>query len=158
MAALMIFIFVILFAGANEAVGFYYTECDEDDGNFFSCLMGEMADEEEEEPEEGTVTATGVYEYKGNAITATMNIPLKGGTVTGTVSGTCEGNFKGTYVDASGVISANMAGVCAPFFVNIPASANFTGSVNKVGKTVPVSFNGRGGGITHEGSMTLVYP
>lgn len=159
LAAVFIFILVLLVGGTNEGIGFYYTHCDDSDSGFLSCLMDEMAEEEATEPEEGTVTAVGTYEYKGYAVTVTANIPLAGGAVTGTVSGTCEGSFKGTYNgQQNGVISSSMAGVCAPFFVNIPASADFTGTVNKTGKTVPLSFNGRGGGITHDGSMTLTYP
>lgn len=159
LAALMIFIFVILSVGTNEGVGFYYTNCNEEEENFFFCVLDELkADEEEEEKEEGTVTAAGTYPYKDYAVTVTMNIPLAGGTVTGTVSGTCEGKVSGTYNgQPNGAISGNLNGVCAPFFVNIPASAGFSGTVNKTGKTVPISFNGQGAGITHNGSMVLTY-
>lgn len=158
LAAIIVFLFVLLVVGSNEAVGFYFTECDDEDANFFSCLLDEITNEEEEEaePEEGTVTAVGAYEYKGYAVTITLNVPLAGGAVNGTVSGTCEGPIKGN--NNGGAVTGNMSGVCAPFFVNIPASAEFSGSVNKAGKTVPVSFNGRGGGISHEGSTTLTYP
>lgn len=152
--AFLLILLILLMVGSNEALGYYYTHCK--DRELLECLMSGV---EEDEPGEGDVVATGVYEYKGNSVTVTMNIPLTGGAVTGTVSGTCEGNFKGTYNgQPNGAISASMAGVCAPFFVNIPASAEFIGSVNKTGKTVPVTFAGRGGGITHEGAMTLTYP
>ena len=157
-----IFVFIIaliVFIGTNEAVGFYFGKCDEEDDNFLSCLVDEIANEDEEEkPEEGTVVATGVYTYKSYSVTVTMDIPLKGGAVAGTVSGTCNGHFKGTYNgQQNGAISASMGGACDPFFVNIPATAVFTGTVNKTGKTVPLSFNGQGGGLKHEGSMTLTY-
>lgn len=156
-AAIMVLVFLALVVGSNEAVGFYYTECDRESENFFSCLFDELSDDEESaEPEEGTVTAVGTYEYKGYSVNITLNVPLQGGAVNGTVSGTCEGPIKGNY--AGGAITGAMSGVCAPFFVNIPASAEFTGSVNKSAKTVPVSFNGRGGGLKHEGATTLVYP
>ncbi len=156
MAAFLLILLVLVALGTNEAVGFYYTHCE--DRELFDCLMNQVEEDEAEEDEK-TVTATGVYAYKGNSVTVTMNIPLTGGAVTGSVSGTCEGSFKGTYNgQPNGAISASMAGVCAPFFVNIPASAEFIGSVNKTGKTVPVTFNGRGGGIKHEGAMTLTYP
>ncbi len=155
-AAIIVLILFAVFFGANEGVGFYYSECDNDE-NFISCLLDEMMSEDEEaEPAEGTVTAVGAYEYKGYAVTITLSVPLNGGAVNGTVSGTCEGPIKGSY--AGGAITGNMSGVCAPFFVSIPASAEFTGSVNKSAKTVPVSFNGRGGGLSHEGSTTLTYP
>jgi hypothetical protein len=152
-------ILIIVCFGANEGVGFYYGQCDEDDSNFLSCLIDELANEDgEDEPAEGTVAATGTYEYKGYDVTITANIPLKGGAVTGTVSGTCEGQVKGTYNgQQGGAFTGKLSGVCAPFFVNIPAGADFSGSVNKTGKTAPISFNGGGGGFKHEGSMTLSY-
>lgn len=151
MMAFMLILLILLMVGSNEALGYYYTHCK--DRELLECLMSGM---EEDEPEEGDVVATGVYEYKGNSVMVTMNIPLAGGDVTGVVSGTCDGKFKGAY--GGGAIRGSMTGVCAPFFVNIPASADFNGSVNKAGKTVPLSFTGRGGGITHEGTMTLTYP
>ena len=151
MAAFMLILLILLALGSNEAVGYYLSHCE--DVEIMACLMGSL---EDDEPEEGEVVATGVYEYKGNSVTVTMNIPLAGGSVTGVVSGTCDGKFKGNY--AGGAITGSMSGVCAPFFVNIPASAQFNGSVNKAGKTVPLSFTGKGAGITHEGAMVLTYP
>lgn len=149
--AIFIIAFILLGVAANEGVEHYYVNCPDEE--LMDCLMGQA---EEEEPEPESVVATGTYTYKGYSVDITMNIPLGGGNVVGSVSGTCEGSIKGSF--NAGVLSGNMSGVCAPFFVNIPASAEMTGSVNKSGKTVPVSFNGRGGGITHDGSVTLTYP
>ena len=141
--------------GSNEAVGYYFSHCSDEDA--FDCLMRGL--EEDEPEEEGTVVATGVYTYKDYAVTVTAHIPLAGGAVTGSFSGTCEGRVQGTYDGRpNGVISGSMSGACSPFFINIPASADYSGSVNKAGKTVPISFNGRGGGIKHEGALTLTYP
>ena len=154
MAAFILVLLILVALGTNEAIGYYYSQCDEDE--IFDCLMGRT--EEDEAEEEGAVAATGVYEYKGYAVTITMNVPLGGGAVTGTVSDTCEGKVKGTFSgQANGVISGSMSGVCSPFFVNIPAGAEFSGTVNKTGKRVPITFTGRGGGFTHEGSMSLSY-
>lgn len=160
MAAVMIFLFVVLFGGLNEGVGFYYTHCNRESSDFFSCLIDELADEEEEEQaEEGTVTATGTYPYKDYSVTVTMHIPLQGGAVTGTVSGTCDGKVSGTYNgQPNGAISGNLTGVCAPFFVNIPAGASFSGTVNKTGKSVPIGFSGSAAGFSHQGSMALTFP
>lgn len=153
LAAFILIVLILLLVGSNEAVGYYFSHCDQDDA--FDCLMDSL----EEEPEEGSVAATGVYEWKGYEVTITANIPLAGGAVTGVVSGTCEGKVNGTYNgQPGGAISGKMTGACAPFFVNIPASADFSGTVNKSAKTVPFGFTGRGGGLTHEGSMTLTYP
>lgn len=153
--AFLLIVLILLMIGSNEAIGYYFTHCRDTD--VMECLMSGL--EDEPEPEEGTVTATGVYDYKGNSVTITMHIPLEGGAVTGTVSGTCEGTVKGTFSgQQNGVISGKLSGVCSPFFVNIPASADFSGTVNKTGQTVPVGFTGRGGGITHQASITLAYP
>ena len=153
LAAILLILVILLLIGSNEATGFYFTNCKGID--IMDCLMDDL---EETEPE-GAVVASGVYEWKGYTVNITMNIPLEGGTVTGVVSGTCDGKVTGTYNGQSnGVISGSMSGVCAPFFINIPSSADFTGSVNKSGKTVPISFTGRGGGLSHQGSMTLTYP
>ncbi len=152
MAGFLLVLLILVLLGSNEAIGYYFSHCD--DAGIFDCLMDVTP---EPEPE-GAVAATGTYTYKGNDVHITMNIPLEGGAVTGTVSGTCEGkvtaNFSG---QNNGVISGSLSGVCAPFFINIPSSADFSGTVNKTGKTVPISFSGRGGGLTHDGSMTLSY-
>ena len=153
MAAFILILLVLLAIGSNEAIGYYFSHCDEEE-DIFDCLLGGL---EEPEPE-GAVAATGTYSYKGYDVTVTMNIPLEGGAVTGSVSGTCEGRVKGTFSGQNnGVISGNLSGACSPFFVNIPAGAEFSGTVNKTGKTVPISFTGRGGGLTHEGAMTLQF-
>lgn len=155
-AAFVLVLLIVVLIGSNEAIGYYFTHC-EDDFDLINCLM-RSAEEDEEEPEEGTVTATGVYTYKGHSVTVTAQIPLAGGAVTGTASGTCEGKLKGTFSGGqNGGISGSMSGVCSPFIVNIPASAEFSGTVNKSGKTVPIGFTGRVPGKEHEGAMTLSY-
>ncbi len=152
MAAFIIILLILVMLGTNEAVGYYFSHCE--DVDIMDCLMGGL---DEPEPE-GAVVATGTYNYKGNDVNITANIPLGGGAVTGSVSGTCEGTVKATYSGQdNGVISGRMTGVCAPFFVNIPSGAEFSGIVNKGSKTVPFSFTGQGGGLTHEGSMTLTW-
>lgn len=149
LAAFMIVVLILLMLGSNQAVGYYYGHCQNTD--IFDCLFNRL-----EEPEAEGVVATGSYEYKGNIVNVSATIPLDGGAVTGTVSGACDGTVKATFSGQNnGVISGTMMGTCAPFFVNIPASAEFSGTVNKSSKTVPFSFTGRGGGLTHEGSMSL---
>ena len=154
MAAFILIVLMLFLVGSNEAVGYYFGHCGDTD--IMDCLLGGL--DEEPEPEEGTVVATGTYTYKGYSIDVTMNIPLEGGAVTGSVSGTCDGSVKGTFSgQKNGVISGTLTGVCSPFFVNVPAGGEFSGTVNKTGKTVPFGFTGRGAGITHEGDMVLVY-
>ncbi len=154
MAAFILILLILVLLGANEAVGHYFSKCRKIE--LFDCLIGNL--EEPEEEQEGSVVATGVYNYNSHSITVTATIPLGGGAVTGSFSGTCEGTLNGNYNgQPNGAITGTMAGACSPFFVNIPASAVFSGTVNKTGKTVPMSFNGQGGGMKHEGSMTLSY-
>lgn len=153
MAAFILIVLILLLVGSNEAVGYYFSRCQNIE--ILECLFGGL---DEPEPE-GSAVTTGTYEYKGYTVNITTNIPLDGGSVTGSVSGTCEGQVTGTYDGRNnGVISGKMMGACSPFFINVPASADFSGSVNKSGKTVPFHFTGNGAGITHEGSMTLTYP
>jgi hypothetical protein len=65
---------------------------------------------------------------------------------------------KGTFDGKNnGAISGTMNGTCDPFFIKIPASATFGGTVNKDGKVVPITFNGSGGGFSHTGSVSLSY-
>lgn len=152
-AGILIVILVILAFGGNELFGYYLENCRGDE-DVFDCLLNAV---EEPEPE-GAVTATGTYNYKDYSVTVVANIPLEGGSVTGSVSGTCDGKVKATFSGQNnGVISGSMAGACSPFFVNIPASAEFSGTVNKDAKTVPFSFTGSGAGLTHQGSMSLSY-
>jgi hypothetical protein len=137
--------------GGNAALGFYASECV--DMDLFEC-----AKQITEEEEVAGVAATGPYSYKDYSITLTANIPLEGGAVTGTISGDCSGKVTGSFDGTNGgTISGTLAGACNPFFVNIPASATFSGVVNKDSKSVPISFQGSGGGFSHEGSMTLTY-
>lgn len=150
MAAFLLVLVALVLIGSNEAVGYYFSHCE--DRELMECLMNQA--EEEDAPEEGSVTATGVYEWKGYAVNVTMNIPLQGGSITGSVSNTCEGSVKGT-ATANGGVSGSMSGVCAPFFVNIPSSATYTGSVNKAAKTVTIQFSGQGGGLSKNDTMTL---
>ncbi len=152
MTAFLLVLVALLLVGSNQAMGYYFTHCDEQD--IFECLFRQL---DEPEPE-GAVTATGTYTYKEYPVTITMIIPLEGGNVTGSVSGTCEGKVKGTFSGKqNGVISGKLTGACSPFFVNIPSSADFSGTVNKTGKKVPITFTGKGAGFTHEGSMSLSY-
>ena len=156
LAAFLIVFLILVALGSNEAVGYYFSHCQTED--IFDCLTGALQGDDEEE-EEGSVAATGTYSYKGYDVTVTMHIPLEGGNVTGSVSGSCEGSVKGTFSGGNnGAISGKLFGTCDPFFVKIPASADASGTVNKTAKTVPIGFEGRGGGLTHNGSMVLSYP
>jgi hypothetical protein len=159
LAGIAIVLVVLLVFGGNEAAGIYMSECasEEDDDSMMDCLAEIFEDDEEEKPE-GTVTATGVYSYKDYDVNITAHIPLGGGAVTGSVSGACDGKVTGSFDgNNNGVLSGKLTGSCDPFFIKIPAGADYTGSVNKTGRTVPFSFTGKGGGITHQGSTTLTW-
>ena len=150
---LIITILVMFVAVAgNEAFGYILSHCGDDDIIF--CLLGRV---DESEPQ-GAVVATGVYTYKDYSVTVTANIPLEGGAVTGSMSGTCAGKLKGTFTGQNnGAFSGTIVGSCSPFFFNVPVSATFSGTVNKDAKNAPISFIGKGAGITHNGSLFLAY-
>ncbi len=155
-------IFVIIIAvlisvvfGVNMGLGWYGTECG--DEPIFDCIERITSDVEDDLSRK-TVTATGPYSYKGNDITMTLDIPLKGGAVEGKVAGDCSGRVTGTFDGKDdGVLSGNFVGNCSPFFVNIPAKATLSGTVIQKAKSVPIGFQGSGGGFTHSDSMTLSY-
>jgi len=145
---------ILMGIGINEGIGRYYEECVFETDDVLGCMLS-VANEPEPE---GAATATGIYSFKGYSVNMTLNIPLEGGAVTGSVSGTCDGKIKGTFDGKNnGAISGKMSGTCDPFFVNIPASATFGGIVNKDGKVVPISFDGKATGYSHSGSMSLSY-
>lgn len=148
----LIVLVILVLVGGNAALGYYLGHCGDEE--LLECLMDRTEDEEPE----GAVTATSEYSYKDYPVTVTANIPLEGGVVTGSISGTCDGKLKGTFSGKNnGVISGTLVGGCSPFIANIPASAEFSGVVNKDSKQVPISFTGKGAGLTHQGSMTLSY-
>ncbi len=153
---LLIFILVVagIILGVDFGLGGYGRNCG--DEPIFKCL--EEVFSEKPADQKGVVTATGPYAFKDYSVTMTLKIPLEGGNVTGTVAGDCGGKITGSYDGKNnGGISGKFAGVCGVFFVNVPASATLGGIVNKDGKTVPISFQGNGGGFSHEGSMALSY-
>lgn len=143
--------FVLLGVGLNQAIGYYYEHCSDED--VFECLL-----HPQEEPEHKGVTAKGTYTYKDHSVDFTFFIPLEGGAVTGNIDGTCTGTVKGSYDGKdNGVISGTMSGYCDPFFVKIPAKGTFNGTVQKEAKKVPIVFNGSGGGLEKEDSTELSY-
>lgn len=154
---LLIFLLVVagIILGANEGIGWFGSNCG--DTPIFDCL-NEIFSEEKPADKEGMVTATGPYSYKDSSVNMILKIPLEGGKVEGSVSGDCGGKVTGTYDgNNNGGISGKFAGTCSVFFVNVPASATFGGVVNKDSKTVPISFNGSGGGFSHQDSMSLAW-
>ena len=155
---MMFFIILVAIAtlifGVNAGLGWYGPNCG---GLSFSECIDEIMTEEEE-VDEDVVAATGPYAYKDYSIVMTAQIPLDGGAVEGTITGDCNGRVTGSYDGQNGgSITGKMAGSCNIFFVNVPASATFSGVVNKESKTVPINFQGSGGGFSHEDSMSLAY-
>jgi len=154
---LLIFILILILIFCGDLAFIFISENCIDE-SIFTCLMGMLGEDEEEEAQEGSVTATGVIsgEYGGEnkSVTVTLTFPLEGGTVTGGFSGDCDGNIKGSYAGGGGTISGTGKGSCA--FV-IPASGSFSGTVNTANKTVPIHGKGSALGIDGEGDLTLTY-
>ena len=149
-----IILVLLIGAGSNEAMGHYYEECGDSED-----IIGCMLDWSEEEVPEGAAAATGAYTYQDYTVNLMLHIPLEGGKVTGTIEGACDGVVKNATFTGqdNGAISGDISGSCDPFFVKVPASAKFSGVVNKDKKVVPISFNGQGAGFSHNGSMSLSY-
>lgn len=150
---IVVFILIAAIFGFNFGFGYYGESCG--DEPIFECIDRIMKDIDDEKT---TVTASGPYSYKGNSITMTLDIPLDGGEVEGKVAGDCSGRVTGTFDGKeNGVLSGNFNGSCSVFFVNVPAKASISGTVIQKAKSVPISFQGSGGGFEHSDSMTLSY-
>jgi len=153
---IFILILILLFCG-DLAFIFISENCI--DENPFVCLIGMLSEDEEEEKPEGSVTATGTisgeYDGENKSVTVTLTFPLEGGVVTGSFSGECDGNIKGKFAGGNGgAISGTGKGKCAWI---LPASGNFSGTVNTSSKTVPIHGSGSAAGFSGEGDLTLTY-
>lgn len=157
----LIFLIILFILIIMIVVGTYNVaaaKCVGDD--IISCIFDKFFGEPKEEAKaEGAVTASGAlsgkFKDKEGSVTVTLTFPLEGGTVTGTFSGDCDGNIKGSYAGGDGgAISGEAKGSCA--FI-IPASGEFSGTVNQTSKTVVVSGSGSAAGFSKQGSMTLSY-
>lgn len=131
------------------------------DRDLFDCALDILAPDKDEgaQPQEGSVTATGVisgnYGKSERSVSVTLTFPLEGGAVTGTFSGDCDGNIKGTFAGGNGgTISGTGKGSCG--FI-LPASGSFSGTVNTASKAVNVSGQGSAAGFSGQGSLTLRY-
>jgi hypothetical protein len=69
---------------------------------------------------------------QGYTLTINMKIPKDGGKVYGNISGNCTGAMHGQYDGKdNGKILGQTNVLCNAFFIQIPATATFTGTVNK---------------------------
>jgi len=155
---LLIFILILILIFCGDLAFIFISENCIDE-SIFTCLMGMLGEDEEEEAQEGSVTATGVIsgEYDGDtkSVTVTLTFPLEGGAVTGGFEGDCDGNIKGTFVGGNGgAISGTGKGKCAWI---LPASGSFSGRVDTSSKTVPIHGKGSVPGFSGEGDLTLTY-
>lgn len=156
-AVVVILVIVAAIFGINEGLGWYGLNCG--DEPIWECLQ-DKEDEGKltEEQQKSIVVASGPYSYSGYDVVVTAKIPLSGGPVTGSITGACNGKLTGSFAGGdNGAFSGKLAGTCEVFGMNVPASAQLTGSVNKEGKVVPIGFKGGGGGFSHSDSMVLAY-
>lgn len=156
MGCLLVVLIVLLLVVMGDMAYIYMSEECLDDDNIVECLEGLVG--EEAEPEGETVTATGnisgEYGKSQRSVDISLTIPLKGGKVTGSFSGDCDGSITGDYAGNGGAISGKAKGACA--FI-MPAWADWSGTVNTAGKTVPVNAKGGIPGFTGEKALTLKY-
>ena len=156
---LFLFILIIIFILMLD-LGYIYLSKNCIGQEPIECALDMLSSSEEEEaPSKEAVTASGSIsgEFQGEmrSVSVTLTFPLGGGAVSGSFSGDCDGSIKGDYAGGDGgAISGKGSGSCG--FV-LPASGNFSGVVNTVSKTVPISGKGSAAGFSGEGSLTLTY-
>jgi len=91
-------------------------------------------------PSTSTYTASKTFSYQGYSITMNINVPKNGGKVTGSISGDCTGSIYGTYDGQdNGMVRGHADGTCQAFFLQIPGTVNFHGTVDKVNKTADLT-------------------
>jgi hypothetical protein len=104
------------------------------------------------------ITAQGTFSKDKYNVVVTLNFNLEGGPVSGKFSGDCSGTISGNYDGQdNSVITGKAVGSCDPFFVPVPASANFSGTVNHQQKNIPVTGTGTAVGVSGSGSMVLTF-
>jgi hypothetical protein len=153
----ILFIFLLLtggLIGLDLGYIYYNTHCE--DADVIECFTSPPEPSPTPNPET-IVTATGSFEAKGYGVTLVMNVPLESGTISGSFDGDCQGVINGTYDDQSEAVSGTATGSCNPFVVPVPASATFTGTVDKTAKIIPINGTGSAAGFSGSGSITLRY-
>jgi len=102
------------------------------------------------------ISASGSYQKDKYGVFISLVFPKEGGSVTGSFSGDCNGTISGFYDgETTGMIRGKAVGSCDPFFVPIPASADFTGNVNMATKSIPITGTGSAMGFSGSGNVTL---
>ncbi len=104
------------------------------------------------------VTARGTFSKGKYNVKVVLNFNLEGGVVSGEFSGDCSGTISGNYDGQdNGVISGKAVGSCNPFFVPVPASANFSGIVNQQQKNITITGTGTAVGVSGSGTLVLTF-
>lgn len=84
------------------------------------------------------------FSYEGHNITISLSIPQNGGSVTGNISGDCNGNISGRFDgNNNGNINGEAKSTCQLYFMQIPATATFNGTINKVEKIMQLQVDGQ---------------
>lgn len=104
------------------------------------------------------VTARGTFSKGKYNVNIVLNFNLEGGPVSGKFSGDCNGTISGNYDGQdNGVITGKAVGSCSALLVPIPASANFSGTVNHQQKNIPITGTGTAVGVSGSGSLVLTF-
>lgn len=98
-------------------------------------------------PSASFYTAARSISSQGHTIYISVNIPKDGGNVTGKITGDCTGDVTGHYDGKDeGTISGSAKVGCKYFFMRLPGTATFDGTVNKSDSTAELyttlNFNG----------------
>ncbi len=104
------------------------------------------------------LTATGSFQKDKYGVSISLTFPKEGGSVTGSFSGDCNGTIRGAYDgETTGMIRGKAVGSCSPFSIPVPASADFTGTVNMATKSIPITGTGSAMGFSGSGNVTLSF-
>lgn len=100
---------------------------------------------------ETSVKGYGEMNESGTNTSFVMDIPVKGGKVTGTVSGYCEGNLEGVFDPRTDFIQGTLKGSC----FKVPATGSFEGKVSLKTKMGSGTYKGKSLFLEKSGSWSL---
>lgn len=102
------------------------------------------------------VTREGEYSYKGYALKYSINVPQKGGTISGSFSGVCEGPITGTFDGKEGgKVEGEAKAICKVAILTFDLKAKYDGALYlKTGK-VDINWEGEIPYTQNKGSFTV---
>ena len=94
---------------------------------------------------------TGKIYMEGQTTNFSINIPVKGGAISGTANGFCNGSISGAFDSSTNFVHGELSGVCG----GINSSGSFTGEITLSSSSGAGTFSGTGSGISKSGNWVL---